>query len=259
MMAPMNTMPTPGTPGTAPRRSGRSWARAALFLVGAALSLPALAQQPRVGQGSLLVATDEIGDVSWTQTVVLVLHHGPNGTLGVAINRPTEVEPQELVPDLGDVSELDLRVFRGGPVQPTQLMYLVRNPPIGLLRDAPRILENVFASGNLAALPQIVEAGGAETLRLYAGHVEWAPGQLDLELADKRWTVTQGSAERVFSPNPTLLWQRLRNAGDELLVDDRPRHAPAADARAADASDEAEPRNGALARTFDHRTAANGD
>src|SRR5690606_13415448 len=108
----------------------------------------------------------------------------------------------------------------------TQLVFLVRNPPAGLLQDAPRILEGIYASGDLSTLPRIVEAGGAGTLRLYAGHVEWAPGQLDREIADKRWTLTPGSADRVFSPNPSTLWQLLRNAGDELLVDDTAPAAP---------------------------------
>ena len=216
-MGPMNAKPKPAAHSRASRRPS-FWARAAWLLVGAALSLPAAAQ-PRVGQGSLLVSTDEIGDKSWSRTVVLVLHHGSNGTLGIAINRPTEVAPQEIVPDLGEVPGFDGRVFRGGPVQPTQLVFLVRDPPAGLLQDAPRILEGIYASGDLGVLPQLVEAGGADALRIYAGHVEWAPGQLDREIADERWTLATGSAERVFAPNPSLLWQRLRNAGDELLVD----------------------------------------
>src|SRR5690606_38481789 len=112
MMAPMNAKHTPAAPCTAPRRPARGWARAALLLVGAALAVAAAAQ-PRVGQGSLRVATDEIGDPSWSRTVVLVLHHGPNGTLGIAINRPTEVEPKEIVPDLGDLPGLAHGVFRG--------------------------------------------------------------------------------------------------------------------------------------------------
>lgn len=228
-MGSMNAKPKP-----AARRARRASVCAALLVISAALSLPAAAQ-PRVTQGSLLVSTDEIGDASWTETVVLILHHGPNGTLGVAINRPTEVRLEEIVPDLGELPELEGHVFRGGPVQPTQLVYLVRNPPADLLRDAPRILEGVYASGDLSALPRIVEARGPDALRLYAGHVEWAPGQLDREIADERWTVTAGSAERVFSPSPWLLWQRLRNAGDELLVDGAstpPRAAPLGDAAA---------------------------
>ena len=224
MMKPMNAkLPSAEPPrrsaGLPPRRGGAL--AALLVFVCAALSWPAAAQ-PRLTQGSLLIATDKIGDPSWSQTVVLLLHHDSNGTLGVAINRPTEVLLEEIVPDLGAVPGLEGGVFRGGPVQPTQLVFLVRSPPASLLRNAPRILAGVYASGDLGALPDIVEASGGETLRLYAGHVEWAPGQLDREIADERWTITLGSAERIFAPNPSQLWQRLRSSNEELLVE----HAP---------------------------------
>ena len=221
---PMNAKPHIAGPS---RRSERLPPRprgalaALLITVGALLTWPAAAQ-PRLTQGALLISTDEIGDPSWSQTVVLLLHHDANGTLGVAINRPTEVALDEIVPDLGEVPDLAAGVFRGGPVRPTQLVYLVRNPPPNLLRNAPRILDGVYASGDLGALPQIVEAGGSETLRLYAGHVEWSPGQLDREIAEDRWTITLGSAERIFAPNPSQLWQRLRSSNEELLVE----HAP---------------------------------
>lgn len=190
---------------------------AALAFAGLAAGQPA---QPQLSQGALLVATPEIGDPSWAETVVLVLHHDSNGTLGVAINRPTRVRLGEIVPDL-ETEDYTGSVFRGGPVGPTQLVFLVRNPPLGLLQSAPLIVDGIRASGDLAALPRLVELGHSDDddLRLFAGHVEWAPGQLAREIADGLWTVTTGSAPRVFSPQPETLWHRLRTAGDELLVE----------------------------------------
>src|SRR5690606_36008093 len=162
-----------------------------------------------------------------------------NGTLGVAINRPTRVALDEIVPDL-ETGSYTGSVFRGGPVGPTQLVFLVRNPPLGLLQAAPLIVDGIRASGDLAALPRLVELGRAtnDDLRFFAGHVEWAPGQLAREIADGLWTVTTGSASRVFSPQPETLWQRLRNAGDELLGE-RPARAGRDRARAAQAGAEA--------------------
>src|SRR5690606_3841373 len=136
-----------------------------------------------------------------------------------AINRPTRVAPQEIAPELG-LPGFTGSVFRGGPVGPTQIVFLVRNPPLGLLRGAPVIVDDIHASGDLAVLPQLVEQGAADgQLRLFAGHVEWAPGQLEREVSGGLWTVTNGSAPRVFSQQPETLWERLRNAADELLVD----------------------------------------
>nr|MBO2513147.1 hypothetical protein [Gammaproteobacteria bacterium] len=236
-------MITPRRPGTRAARDGmmlrmksepkRSGGRgrlvldalsACLFAAAWALAGEAAAQapQPQLAQGVLLVASQEIGDPSWAETVVLLLHHDSNGSLGVAINRPTRVKLAEIVPDLEPV-EYAGSVFRGGPVGPTQLVFLVRNPPLGLLPSAPLIVDGIRASGDLSTLPRLVELGHAspEDLRFFAGHVEWAPGQLAREIADGFWTVTSGSAPRIFTPQPETLWRRLRHAGNELLVEQR--------------------------------------
>ena len=50
--------------------------------------------------GSLLVATDELRDPRFAETVILLLHYGSDGALGVAINRPTWVVATESFPDM---------------------------------------------------------------------------------------------------------------------------------------------------------------
>lgn len=207
----------------------RVGAFAAVLIAAAAVSPPAAAQS-QLGQGALLVAKPGISDTSWKRTVVLLLHHDSNGSLGVAINRPTRVSPHELSPEL-ELPDYTGSVFRGGPVGPTQLVFLVRSPPPGLLDSAPVIVDGIRASGDLSAVSRLIELGGDNDgqVRLFAGHVEWAPGQLAREVADGFWTVTNGSAPRVFSPQPETLWDRLLNAGDELLVEDRARSGDTGD------------------------------
>ncbi len=72
-----------------------------LALLGAA---PTLAQAP--DKGMLLVATPELRDPRFSETVVLLLHYGSEGALGVAINRPTWVDPLA-------AARLELRIMGG--------------------------------------------------------------------------------------------------------------------------------------------------
>ena len=46
-----------------------------------------------VEKGVFLVASPSLNDPNFRQTVVLVLEHGPEGTLGVILNRATERAP----------------------------------------------------------------------------------------------------------------------------------------------------------------------
>lgn len=42
-----------------------------------------------LGKGILLVAAPALNDPNFRQTVVLLCEHGPEGALGVIVNRPT--------------------------------------------------------------------------------------------------------------------------------------------------------------------------
>lgn len=197
-------------------RRNFKFARALLAALATAVfaAAPLHAQAP--DKGKLLVATDDMLDPNYRQTVVLLLHHDGNGTIGVAINRPTWLGLEEVQPDVGPIDGFEGRVFRGGPLAPTQVIFLVRNPPAGAF-DAPPILGRVYASGNLAQLEDL-SALGDPAIRLYAGHSEWAAGQLDREIAAGQWTVVDGSAERVFDVDTGEMWPRLSSGGPELLV-----------------------------------------
>src|SRR4026207_1757255 len=72
-----------------------------------------------VEKGVFLVASPSLNDPNFRQTVVLVLEHGPEGTLGVILNRTTDVLLSEVLPDVGALKGTTHRLFAGGPVRAT--------------------------------------------------------------------------------------------------------------------------------------------
>ncbi|HEU4617993.1 MAG TPA: YqgE/AlgH family protein [Gammaproteobacteria bacterium] len=190
--------------------------------IAARASAQPLAPTPSLAPGRLLVATGDIEDDNFGKTVVLLLHHDENGTLGVIVNRPTWVKPHDVDPDFGNLEGYDGAVFRGGPLAAGQMIFLVRDPPDGAI-DSPPIFDHVYAGGNPEQLPKLVKAApDTKRLRLYAGHAEWAGGQLEREIADGQWTVVDGTPDRVFNMDPTTLWDRMSHQGSEVTVDARP-------------------------------------
>src|SRR5579862_4026844 len=75
--------------------------------------------------GRLLVATPLLGDPNFRRTVVLIVddQHG-DGTLGVVLNRPTEVPVGQVLKPWTDLVTGPSVVFRGGPVQPDSALAL---------------------------------------------------------------------------------------------------------------------------------------
>lgn len=169
--------------------------------------------------GSLLVATSELTDRNFSESVLLIIHHGEDGSLGVLINRPTNLNPAAVFPDEPALERYDGTLFLGGPVGPSRLLMLLRAPAPGLL-EGPPVVGDVYVSADPRQLGDIDDAElDATRVRLYAGHAAWGPGQLESEIGAGAWHVVAGRADWVFSIEPRDLWRRLARAGSELVVD----------------------------------------
>lgn len=197
----------------------------AALLASALLAGPLAAQQSSPDAGKLLVASPDMKDGNFAKTVVLLLHSDSNGTVGVIVNRPTWVVPKQVDPDLDKLEGYDGKVYRGGPLAASQLVYLMRDPPSGAFKSKP-IFDGVYAGGDTQQLESLAKGVGIDRLRLYAGHAEWAGGQLEREIAAGQWVVVDGTAERVFTPQPALLWEQIVHKGSEVVVDARPASPP---------------------------------
>src|SRR5487761_679623 len=79
--------------------------------------------------GRLLVATPLLGDPNFRRTVVLIVEDEPEqGTLGVVLNRPTEVPVGQVLEPWTDLATDPPVVFSGGPVAPTSALALALVP-----------------------------------------------------------------------------------------------------------------------------------
>jgi putative transcriptional regulator len=177
-----------------------------------------------VGEGSFLIASPELADPNFSRTVVLVLRHGSDGAIGIVINRVTSLSPAKTFPELtADIGTYSGTLYRGGPVAPTRLLFLVRGLAAATVQG-PEIVDKVFLSGDPESLPAITRlAEGPGELRMYAGHAEWTAGQLESEIKRGGWRVVPATADLVFSEEPGELWGQLLMQADEVVVDARSR------------------------------------
>ena len=102
----------------------RAWVAAAAVACGIAAA-PLAAQT--IGTARCSSRRRELTDVNFARAVVLVLRHDDDGTIGVVLNRPTNLVPATVFPELTEsVGSYAGHLFRGGPIAPTRLLYLVR-------------------------------------------------------------------------------------------------------------------------------------
>jgi len=171
--------------------------------------------------GSLLVASRALQQESFRETVVLLVHHAQEGAVGVAINRPTWVTTRDVFPRVDYLRAYRGDVFHGGPLAQATILILTRGLPPSA--DARPLIDDIFMHSNLDALEATFDrrVHNSSTLRFYAGHASWGPGQLEEEIADGAWTIVPGSASLIFDAAPETLWRRLVDNDGHLTVKQR--------------------------------------
>ena len=172
-------------------------------------ALPALASMEfapsSVGKGVLLVASPSLEDPNFRQAVVLVVEHGPEGTVGLILNRSTNVLLSKALPDITALKETSYQLFAGGPVEPTRflLLFRLKEPPT----DARSVFDGVYLGRTSKVLESIItQAKPTETFRAFAGFSTWAPRQLEAEMRLGAWAILQPDSSSIFDKDPATLW-----------------------------------------------------
>lgn len=176
-----------------------------------------------IAVGRLLVATPLLTDPNFRRTVVLVVEHEPEqGTLGVVLNRPTQVPVDRVLAPWAELASGPPVVFQGGPVALDSALALAAvhgdGEPLGwrALDGAPA-MERIGLV-DLDAPPEIL-AAEISRMRVFAGYAGWAPGQLQDEIDEGAWYVFPGRPADLFAADPGRLWQTvLRRQGGEFAI-----------------------------------------
>jgi putative transcriptional regulator len=155
-------------------------------------------------QGKLLISGGRLHDDSFRHTVVLIGAHGPEGAVGVILNRPLDVTVQDAAPALAELTDAGAPLFGGGPVEPDQAVLLVEVADTEIL-DLPVFGSVGFLTGDVPA----DTASAIRRARVFVGHAGWGPGQLEDELRAEAWIVEPATIDDVFAADPASLWRRI--------------------------------------------------
>ncbi len=158
--------------------------------------------------GKLLVATKDMGDPNFAQSVILIVKHDENdGTLGLIINRRTTVPLARVFEEIKGAKADPIYV--GGPMETTGAQALLRSTR--KLDKAEHIFADIYATGDKDLIEKSIGDGAeASKFRVYIGYGGWAPGQLEHEMELGSWSVIRATVDFVFDEDTDSLWSRLR-------------------------------------------------
>ena len=170
-------------------------------------------------QGQLLVASPALLDPNFRRAVVLITEHTEDGAAGLVLNRPTEAEVSDVVPQLESLVDDGELIYMGGPVQPNGVLVL------GEFLDPTDAAVPLFGSLGFPSLDTPEEVVPLTTRRrIFAGYAGWGSGQLEDELAREDWILEQAKNDDAFTEAPDELWADVlrRKGGIYELVSRMP-------------------------------------
>jgi putative transcriptional regulator len=176
-----------------------------LFLAGAV----AFAQSDDLAVGKFLVASRDLGDPNFAQTVILLVHYSEDqGAVGLVVNRATDVPMSRVFQDLKEAKSRKDPVYVGGPVELTSVLALLKTS--SKPDNAMHVFGNVYLISEKDALKAALASGAESSVfHAYVGYAGWGAGQLEHEVELGAWHIMPADSATVFHPDPDSVWPRL--------------------------------------------------
>jgi putative transcriptional regulator len=184
-----------------------------LFLL-CSLSAPALrtaaAEQTDDLTGQLLVATSQMGDPRFNETVIYMVKHNTEGAFGVVINRPLAKGPMEDLLKSFGITDNDAKgeiiLHYGGPVSPGA-GFILHSDDV-LLENSTKVAGGIAMTADAKLLEEISRGKGPRQALVMLGYAGWAPGQLEAELKAGAWFVVGADSSLIFGNDASKKWQQ---------------------------------------------------
>ncbi len=164
--------------------------------------------------GQLLVSEPFLADPNFRKTVVLLCEHEAQGSVGFIINRLLDVDTDEIIPGLLNVN---FPIYYGGPVEQNTLHFIHK---AGLLIDESfPIGDDIFWGGNIDQINILLESGKAteQDFKFFIGYSGWGEGQLEAEIDQKAWWLTNLIKAEAFNENIEDIWPNtVRTMGKDF-------------------------------------------
>ncbi len=168
--------------------------------------------------GKLLISLTQTEDDIFDRSVVYLCAHGKEGAMGFVINKKLkDFSFSDLAIGLPQAYSTNLNnffLYQGGPLE--KIRGFVIHSAEYQKPGTYCVDEKIAVSSNLETLKDIAYGIGPDENLVALGYSAWEPNQLEREIFNNDWLVTDASKEILFHTEDTLKWER---ALDESNID----------------------------------------
>lgn len=154
-------------------------------------------------RGKILISEPFSSDNFFQRSVVLLTEHNNDGSVGFILNKPINKPINEIVRDFPDVTA---KISLGGPVQQESLYY-VHTLGEKLPNSLP-VCDGLYWGGSFDILKMMIDSGEVSEyeVRFFIGYSGWQPQQLDKEMKNNTWLVSDIDVNTVMHRNDMDIW-----------------------------------------------------
>jgi len=169
----------------------------------------------RPKQGNILISEPTLRDFYFRQSVILLAEHNEEGSFGVIINKPIEARLKDIIKGF---PAYDLPVYLGGPVKTDSIFFI--HTLDGVEQSMP-IMQGLYWGGDLDTIREMLNKQeiSPKEIRFFVGYSGWSPNQLDRELKEKSWVLSQSTVKEIITDHPEKLWSNyLKSMGKDYAI-----------------------------------------
>ena len=173
--------------------------------------------------GKFLIASPNISDPRFSQTLIYMISDAVEGSMGVIINKPAiNLNLSNILFDFNEYEVNRVPKFNihyGGPVE-FDKGFVLHSNDYKSDKEKTILKDNLVLSSNIEILKDLSLGKGPSKFIVLIGYSGWSSQQLNKELKENSWLIANVNKNILFSKNYDLKWKNaLKTVGlqDEKL------------------------------------------
>lgn len=161
-------------------------------------------------RGRIIISEPFLPGNYFSRSTVLLVDYSNLGAVGFILNKPFKAKIKEL---LSNFPDFNYDVFMGGPVSKNNLYYI--HTLGNVIQGSICVKDELYWGGDFEQLKTIIDLGGVrpDQIKFFVGYSGWSAGQLDTEIAENSWLITESDVPLIMKSNQDFWLESVKKAG----------------------------------------------
>ena len=148
-------------------------------------------------RGRILISEPFLRDATFGRSVILLVDHTDEGSMGLVINKQLPLFLNDIIMEFKYLDEIPL--YKGGPIATDTLFY----------PDSISISKGLYLNGDFDEIKKYILQGNkiSECIRFFLGYSGWDSEQLNNEIRENTWLVSEEEKSYLMKNNIKDMWR----------------------------------------------------